>query len=112
MDRKAELIKLVNNSNSAVLMHLIDKMLYLENQLESLEKLPMIKIHPDYPEIQKATPASKLYKEFLQQYTNIVKVVARITDDENSKETSPLREWVKSRSENLAYQEKKDMDTR
>lgn len=110
MDRKAELIKLVNNSNSAVLMPLIDKMLYLENQLECLEQLPMIKIHPDRPEIQKATPASKLYKEFLQQYTNLVKVVARITDDENSKETSPLREWVKSRSENLAYQGKKDMD--
>ena len=98
MDRKAELIKLVNNSNSAVLIPLIDKMLYLENQLESLERLPMIKIRPDCPKIQKATPAAKLYKEFLQQYTNIVKVVARITDDENSKETSPLRAWVESRS--------------
>ena len=97
MDRKAELIKLINNSNSAVLIPLIDKMLYLESQLESLERLPMIKIRPDCPEIQKATPAAKLYKEFLQQYTNIVKIVARITDDENSKETSPLRAWVESR---------------
>ena len=102
MDRKAELIKLVNNSNSAVLIPLIDKMLYLENQLENLEKLPMIKIRPDCPEIQKATPAAKLYKEFLQQYTNIVKIVARITDDENSKETSPLRAWVESRGEKSA----------
>ena len=102
MDRKAELIKLVNNSNSAVLIPLIDKMLYLETQLESLERLPMIKIRPDCPEIQKATPAAKLYKEFLQQYTNIVKIVARITDDENSKETSPLRVWVESRGEKSA----------
>lgn len=94
--------KLVNNSNSAVLMPLIDKMLYLENQLESLEKLPMIKIRPDCPESQKATPAAKLYKEFLQQYTNIVKIVARITDDENSKETSPLRAWVESRGKKNA----------
>lgn len=85
-----------------MLMPLIDKMLYLENQLESLERLPMIKIRPDCPEIQKATPAAKLYKEFLQQYTNIVKIVARITDDENSKETSPLRAWVESRGEKNA----------
>ena len=96
------MIKLVNNSNSAVLMPLIDKLLYLETQLESLERLPMIKIRPGCPEIQKATPAAKLYKEFLQQYTNIVKVVARITDDENSKETSPLRAWVESRGEKNA----------
>ena len=85
-----------------MLLPLIDKMLYLENQLESLERLPMIKIRPDCPEFQKATPAAKLYKEFLQQYTNIVKVVARITDDENSKETSPLRAWVESRGEKNA----------
>ena len=85
-----------------MLIPLIDKMLYLENQLESLERLPMIKIRPDCPEIQKATPAAKLYKEFLQQYTNIVKIVARITDDENSKETSPLRAWVESRGEKSA----------
>ena len=85
-----------------MLIPLIDKMLYLESQLESLERLPMIKIRPDCPEIQKATPAAKLYKEFLQQYTNIVKIVARITDDENSKETSPLRAWVESRGEKNA----------
>lgn len=92
-------------------MPLIDKMLYLENQLERLESLPMIKIRPDRPEIQKTTPAAKLYKEFLQQYTNIVKIVARITDDENSKETSPLREWAESRNSENAYKRKKDMDS-
>ena len=97
MTRKEELLKLVNNSNSSTISPLVNKMLFLENQLENLEKLPMIKVHPDNPEIQKATPAAKLYKEFLQQYTNIVKVISHSVEDESDGEDSPRRKWVKSR---------------
>ncbi len=97
VERKEELMKLVQDSNELTIIPLIDKMLYLENQLESLEKLPMIKVNPDNPMQQKATPAAKLYKEFLQQYVNVVKVVAKATGAENEQEISPLRAWVESR---------------
>lgn len=97
LERKAELLKLVNDANSSTVTPLIDKMLFLENQLEQLEKLPMIKVHPDNPAIQKTTPAAKLYKEFLQQYTNIIKVISHAVGDESNEEESPLRKWVKSR---------------
>ena len=96
MERREELMKLVNDSNAVTLVPLIEKMLFLEGQLEGLEKLPMIKIHPEFPEIQKATPAAKLYKEFLQQYTNIIKVVSHTVGDDNREDDSPLRAWVKS----------------
>ena len=36
MDRKEKLMKLVNNSNADVIIPLIDKLLFLENQLEQL----------------------------------------------------------------------------
>lgn len=98
MERRDELLKLVNNSNSSTITPLIDKMLFLENQLESLEKLPMIKVHPNNPEIQKATPAAKLYKEFLQQYTNVIKVISHSVGEDSNNEESPLRKWVKSRN--------------
>lgn len=97
MTRREELLKLVNDSNTSTIVPLIDKMLFIEEQLESLEKLPMIKVHPDNPSIQKTTPAAKLYKEFLQQYTNIIKVISRATSTDNDEEDSPLRKWVKSR---------------
>lgn len=97
MERKEELLKLVNDSNSSTILPLIDKMLFLEAQLENLEKLPMIKVHPENPELQKATPAAKLYKEFLQQYTNIIKVISHAVGDTTNEEESPLRKWVKSR---------------
>lgn len=98
MERREELLKLVNDSNETIVKPLIEKMLFLENQLEQLEKLPMIKVHPEMPELQKTTPAAKLYKEFLQQYTNIIKVISRATGVENDEEDSPLRKWVRSRN--------------
>lgn len=94
MTRREQLLKLTNDPT---ITPLIEKMLFLEVELEKLEKLPMIKVHPENPEIQKSTPAAKLYKEFLQQYTNIIKVISRATSHENDEEESPLRRWVKSR---------------
>ena len=101
LERKEELMKIVDDSNRTTILPLIDKMIYLENQLESLEKLPMIKVNPENPMQQKATPAAKLYKEFLQQYTNVVKVISRITANENEQEESPLRKWANSKREKL-----------
>ena len=97
MERKEELLKLIDDSNRATILPIIDKMLFLENQLEQIEKLPMIKVNPENPMQQKSTPASKLYREFLQQYTNVVKVISRVTREENEQEESPLRKWVNSR---------------
>lgn len=101
LERKEELMKLVNDSNSITILPLIDQMIYLENQLDHYMTLPMIKVNPENPMQQKATPASKLYKEFLQQYTNVVKVISRITTNENEQEESPLRKWANSRREKL-----------
>ena len=97
MNRKEELLKLVDDSNRTTILPLIDKMMFLENQLEQLEKLPMIKVNSENQMQQKATPAAKLYKEFLQQYTNVVKVISHMVGTENEQEESPLRKWVNSR---------------
>ena len=94
MERREELLKLTGDPT---IIPLIDKLLFLERQLEELEKLPMIKVNPKNPEQQKSTPAAKLYKEFLQQYTNVIKIISHATGDENNEEDSPLRVWVKSR---------------
>ena len=92
MTRKEELIEAVHGN--ALLIPLVSDMVYLEEQLEYLQTLPKIRIHPDDPSKQKTTPAAKLYKELLQQYTNIVKVMLRATGSEDIEEDSPLRKWM------------------
>ena len=57
--------------------------------------LPQIKVDPENPERQKATPAAKLYKETLQQYTNVIKVLAHCTGQDADSEESPLRKWAR-----------------
>lgn len=73
---------------------LIDEMLFLEKNLTEVKKLPFIKVHPNDPSRQKATPAAKQYKELLQQYTNIIRLLMRATGTDESDEESPLRRWM------------------
>lgn len=93
MDRKEELLKVIEHDQA--LVPLIDEVIFLEGQLEELKKLPFIKIHPKDPTKQKATPAQKQYKELLQQYVNIIRVLIRATGTDENDEESPLRKWVK-----------------
>ena len=99
MSRKDDLIKIFENVDPAtksLVIKLIDDAVFLETQLESLRKYPFIKIHPKQPEIQKPTVASKQYKELLQQYNNIVKLLCSILHKDDSEEgASPLREYMK-----------------
>lgn len=78
---------------------MVDEMVYLEEQLDTLRGLPKIKVHPKDPTIQKATPAAKMYKEYLQQYLNIVRILLRLTGADDTEEESPLRKWMNSHLE-------------
>ena len=92
MDRKEELLNVIDDDSAKV--KLIDDMLYLEEQLDYLRELPKIKVHPDDPSRQKSTPAAKLYKEYLQQYINIVKVLSHGIGEQSDEGDSILRRWM------------------
>ena len=99
MNRKKELLNLIDQD--PLLTPLIDDMLELEMELDYLRKLPKIKVHPSDPSKQKATPAAKLYKESLQQYTNIIRILMRATGTDLDDEESPLRKWFNEHNNNL-----------
>lgn len=92
MSRKEELLKVIEND--VTLIPLVTEMVYLEGQLDELRELPKIKVHPTDKTKQKTTPAAKLYKEYLQQYTNIVRILMKATGTDESDEESPLRKWM------------------
>lgn len=92
MTRKEEILEAVKNDKT--LVPLIDDMVYLERQLDQLRALPKIKVDPENDQRQKATPAAKLYKEYLQQYVNVVKVIQKATGADGSGDDSPLSKWL------------------
>jgi len=100
MSRRDELIKIIPADSLELVKSVIDDMVFLEERLTELKKLPFIQVHPQDATKQRSTPASKQYKEFLQQYINAVKVIEgviyrdkRLEGDEV--EESPLRKWFR-----------------
>ena len=78
MGRKEEILQLFKDvEHKDLLVKSVDDLLFLEDQLEELRTKPHIKYHPTNPSLQKRTEAGKLYKEYLQQYTNVVKILLR-----------------------------------
>ena len=94
MNRRDELMKVLNDANNSVVSPLIDEILYLEDQLNYLRDLPKIRVNPADKSQQKITPAAKLYKEYLQQYLNAIKLLSGVTKTDVDTEESPLRKWV------------------
>lgn len=98
MSRKDELIKIISktgNDNEAKARQLIDEIVFIEQQLVELKKYPFISINPKNPAQQKATPASKQYKELLQQYNNSLRLLFRLSGElGEADEESPLRKWI------------------
>lgn len=97
MTRKEELLSVFEDIDGKdIISKLIDDMIYLEGQLEQLRKLPMIKVNPNNPEMQKTTPAAKLYKEFLGQYNVTIKSLGTFIKKTESNEESPLESYLKN----------------
>ena len=97
MKREEELLDLLDHDK--LLVPLVIDAVNLEGELSYLRKLPKIKVHPKDKTKQKATPAAKLYKEALQQYTNIIRILMKATGTDMEGEESPLRKWFRENAE-------------
>jgi len=100
MSRREELAELIGEDSLQLVDEVIDEVIFLEGKLEELKKLPFIQVNPKDTSKQRSTPAAKMYKEFLQQYINCIKMIEyviykdkRLEVDEV--EESPLRKWFK-----------------
>ena len=90
--RKEQLLEIVGDKPE--LLPLVDDVVFLEKHLEYLRELPQIRVDGLNPNHQKPTPASKQYKEFLQQYINALKVLMNATGTAETEEESPLKQWM------------------
>ena len=110
MSRKEELIASIRHGedDNVKIAQLIDEVIFLEEQLVELKKLPFIMVNKSRPTIQKTTPAARQYKELLQQYNNCLRTLFRIDAEARREEAkanaeqeeeSPLRKWARGRQE-------------
>nr|DAL77170.1 MAG TPA: hypothetical protein [Caudoviricetes sp.] len=98
MERKSELLEqLPDDATRSMMEPLIDDIVFLEEMLHNLRKLPFIRISDKDPNRQKATPAAKQYKEMLQQYNNSLKVLRSAMNKADEGVESELRKWIENR---------------
>lgn len=95
MDRRKELLNCLK-ADEKLVGHLVDEVIYLEERIEEVRKLPFIRVHPDDPQKQKSTPAARLYTQLCAQYNSVIRTLVSISNgDGNDNEESPLRKWAK-----------------
>lgn len=98
MNRKNELLEIFKDMEDVneIISPLIDDVIFLEEKLKDLKKLPFIRVNPKNPAEQKATAAARQYKEFLQQYNNCIKILcSALCKSAQDEEESPLRAFLK-----------------
>ena len=97
--RREELLNIFKDVEGVndIITPLIDDVVFLEDKLVELRQLPFIRVNPDNTSMQKSTPAAKMYKEFLQQYNNCIKILCSVLSKNGGEEDSPLRAFLKNR---------------
>lgn len=106
MNRREELkriIETMDDSTKIIAAQAADELFYLEEKLKELKKLPSIAVNPKRKTQQKVTAAGKQYKEYLQQYSNLVKLLCGLLgNDTDDNQTSALRESLLRLAEKYA----------
>ena len=80
----------VDEDTREIITPLLDDVIFIEERLTELRKLPMLRVHPKNPARQEVTPAGKQYKEYMQSYLNAIKVLQVALNKAGATEESPL----------------------
>ena len=104
MDRGERLASLkaifekVDPDKAAVISPLLPQVVFMEDRLEELQKVPHIRIHPKNPARQEITAAGKQYKETMQAYLNAVKVLQLTLGRYAVEEKDAFDEWLEGQN--------------
>ena len=93
LDELKGLFETVEEDKQKLAQQLIEEAEFIEVRLQELRKLPFIKVHPDDPERQKRTEASKLYKEHIQSYCNVIKILNSILQKNSIEDTDEFDQF-------------------
>lgn len=88
----------VDPDKAAVISPLLPQVVFMEDRLEELQKVPHIRIHPKNPTRQEITAAGKQYKETMQAYLNAIKVLQMTLGRYAVEEKDAFDEWLEGQN--------------
>ena len=94
-----ELFKDIDESKMKLLEPIMEETVFIKEQLDMLKKLPLIRIHPEHPDIQKRTEAGKMLKEYEQTFNNNMKILLSTLNSSDISDENPILMWLKGKEE-------------
>ena len=88
----------VEDDKASVVRPLLVEIVFMEERLETLRKLPQIRVHPQNPARQEITAAGKQYKETMQAYLNAIKVLQSTLSRYSVEEQDAFDKWLEENS--------------
>lgn len=73
-----EIFKNVEENQRQLVSRLLDEVVFLEERMTELKKLPFVSVNPKNLAQQRMTPAAKLYKECTQSYMNAIRILCSL----------------------------------
>lgn len=93
-----EILQNVDEDKAKIIKPLLTDIVFMEERLASLRKLPHIRISKKNPEVQQITAAGKQYKETMQSYLNALKVVQSTLSRFTQEEADAFDLWLQENS--------------
>ena len=84
----------VDEDKVSVIHPLLPQVVFIEERLRELQKVPHIRIHPKNPARQEITAAGKQYKELMQSYLNSIKVLQMTLSRYSVEEQDAFDKWL------------------
>lgn len=72
------IFRAVDEDERGLVSRLIDECVWYEGQMADLRKYPFLAVHPKRPELQRTTPAARLYKEYATSYMNALRILLNV----------------------------------
>lgn len=91
-----EIFKNIDEDQKQLINRLLDEVVFLEEQMAELKKLPFVNVHPKNPALQKTTSAAKLYKECSQSYMNAIRILSSLLQKVESSTQDELLKLLES----------------
>ncbi len=98
MSRAEELrsiLEKIEDDQKIVVRRLVDELIFIEERMDEVKKLPFIRFNPEKPEQQKPTVASKQYKELSQSYMNGIRILSSLLRKEEGVEDDPVEKFLR-----------------
>lgn len=94
-EKLKQIFEKIDEDKRAVIEPLLDDVIFIEDRLAELRKLPTIRYDKENPAKQVVTAAGKQYKEYMQSYLNAIKVLQRTLYLAGEDGESPLLKALK-----------------